>query len=64
MGLVALDVAAILSDIFITLIACDMEKEDSGWVDESREGLQIAGLVFSCLFLVELLITIWAFGLE
>lgn len=29
-----------------------------------REGLGIAGLVFSCLFLAELGASIWAFGLR
>lgn len=62
MGLVALDVAGILADIFVALISCDKHEQDEDWVDDVRNPLQITGLVISCLFLVELLISVWAFG--
>ena len=62
MCLVALDVTAILADIFIALVACDLKLEGAGWVTRTREGLHIFALVFSSLFLVELLVAVWAFG--
>jgi hypothetical protein len=62
MTLVALDVVAILTDVFVALVACDMGQEDEQWVDETRAVLKKVELVFSAMFLVELLLTIWAFG--
>jgi 5-methylthioribose kinase len=62
MGLVAIDVAGILADIFVALISCDKHEQDEDWVDDVRNPLQITGLVISCLFLVELLLSLWAFG--
>jgi len=62
MGLVALDVVAILADILVALIACDLHLDKEGWVGETREGLHITASVFSSLFLMELLATVWAFG--
>lgn len=62
MTLVALDVIGLLADIFIALIACDMGKSDEPWVGETRDGIQHAGLAFSCLFLLELISCVWAFG--
>lgn len=62
--LVALDVMAILVDILVSLVTCDMGTQDEHWVDQVQEGTQICGLVFSSLFLLELIITVWAFGTE
>jgi hypothetical protein len=64
LGLVALDVMGILADIFIALIACDMGEKNKPLVEHARDGLQLAGLVFSCLFLVELVLCVWAFGFQ
>lgn len=64
LALVALDVSCLLADIFIALIDCDDRIKNDEWVPEVREGLEHAGLVFSCLFLVELILCIWAFGVE
>lgn len=64
LALVALDVSCLLADIFIALIDCDERIKNDAWVPEVREGLERAGLVFSCLFLVELILCIWAFGFE
>lgn len=64
MGLVALDVLGILIDIFITLTACDTDQGNVDWADGLHEGFQLAGLIFSSLFLVELGLSVWAFGLE
>ncbi|KAL7920544.1 hypothetical protein ACQKWADRAFT_298362 [Trichoderma austrokoningii] len=62
MGTVALDVAALLANIFIQLIACEMDEKDEPWVEDVTEGLEIAGLVFSSLFLLELVACLFAFG--
>lgn len=64
LALVALDVSCLLADILIALIDCDSRIKNDGWVPDVREALEHAGLVFSCLFLVELLLCLWAFGLE
>lgn len=63
LALVALDVSCLLADILIALIDCDSRIKDDEWVPDVREALERAGLVFSCLFLVELLMCLWAFGL-
>jgi hypothetical protein len=64
MTLVALDVAAILADIFVALIACDMHLEKERWVGRVREGLHVTAAVFSGLFLGELGVSVWAEGLR
>ncbi|KAK3682141.1 hypothetical protein B0T22DRAFT_470417 [Podospora appendiculata] len=63
LAFVTVDVAAILADIFIGLITCDLGLEKETWVEEAKEALYFVGLTFSCLFLVELAVTVWAFGL-
>ncbi|KAK1750821.1 hypothetical protein QBC47DRAFT_87364 [Echria macrotheca] len=62
LGLVALDVGCILADIFIALIACDLQLKGEEWVDRTREALHVVALVFSSLFLAELLVSVWAYG--
>ncbi|PHH61932.1 hypothetical protein CDD81_7737 [Ophiocordyceps australis] len=62
MTLVALDVATLLVNIFIQLIACKMHQNDEPWVLGVAHGLGTAGLIFSCLFLVELIVCLSAFG--
>lgn len=62
MGLVAIDVVGILADIFVALISCDKHEQEEDWVDDIRNPLQLTGLVISCLFLVELMVSVWAFG--
>lgn len=64
LALVALDVACLLTDILIALIDCDKRIKNDEWVPEVREALEHAGLVFSCLFLVELILCLWAFGIR
>ncbi|KAK3316685.1 hypothetical protein B0H66DRAFT_301714 [Apodospora peruviana] len=64
LGLVTLDVSAILADILITLVSCDLGKKDEVWVGRSQETLYIVGLIFSSLFLVELVVSVWASGLR
>ncbi|AEO64529.1 uncharacterized protein THITE_2110762 [Thermothielavioides terrestris NRRL 8126] len=62
LGLVALDVTAILADLFVALVACDLGKTDEEWVTRAREILHPFALVFSTLFVAELGVTVWAFG--
>lgn len=64
LALVALDVSCLLADILIALIDCDSRIKNDEYVPEVREALEHAGLVFSCLFLVELILCLWAFGVE
>ncbi|ORY65084.1 ion transporter [Pseudomassariella vexata] len=62
--LIILDVAGILSDIFIALITCELEIRDQKWVNPTREALTSFSLVMSCLFLLELILCLWADGLQ
>jgi voltage-gated hydrogen channel 1 len=62
LALVSLDVAVLLADVFVALIACDLDSRDAPWAARTQEGTKIAGLVFSCLFLAELLLAVWASG--
>ncbi|KAF3353493.1 hypothetical protein VD0004_g8050 [Verticillium dahliae] len=65
--LVALDVAALLANIFIELVECDRRNEKlqrPAWTGNARQTLTTAGLVFSSLFLLELVFCIVAFGLK
>ena len=63
--LVTLDVAGIFADFIISLHICEHSSDSSfnGSVWERAVGaLSIASLVFSCGFMVELLLSLWAFG--
>jgi len=60
--LVSLDVSCIFADFVISLFVCDQKRPDKGW-GEAQEALGIVSLVFSSLFMTELLAAIWAFGL-
>lgn len=60
--LVSLDLAGIFADIIINLYQCDEGDFAGPWWQDVRVGLGIAGLVFSCLFMVELIMSVWAFG--
>lgn len=62
MILVTLDVAGIFADFLVSLHVLEHQDEDmSKWV-QAKDGLGILSLVFSCLFMVELLCSIYAFG--
>ncbi|KAH6610773.1 hydrogen voltage-gated channel 1 [Trichoderma cornu-damae] len=63
MSTVALDVAALLANVFIQLIACEMHQTDEDWVEQVTKGLEIAGLAFSSLFLLELFAYVFSRGL-
>ncbi|KAF7189416.1 Voltage-gated hydrogen channel 1 [Pseudocercospora fuligena] len=60
--LVALDISCIFGDLLITSLACEghIPEKDA---EKAGEVLGIVSLVFSCLFMVELLASIWSFGL-
>lgn len=62
MAIVALDVVVLLANIFIKLIACEMHQNDELWVLGIVRLLEIAGLGFSSLFLIELLACLFSFG--
>jgi len=61
LGLVSFDLLGIFADIIINLYQCDGRDTDPIW-DHVRNGLGVAGLVFSCLFMLELMLSVWAFG--
>lgn len=62
MILVTLDVAGIFADFLISLHICEHSREDVRVWRKINEGLDILSLVFSCLFMAELLCSIYAFG--
>ena len=62
MGIVTLDVVALLANVFIQLIACELHQSDEPWVEAVTSGLEVAALVFSSLFMIELGACLFAFG--
>lgn len=58
--LVSLDLLGIFADIFINLYTCEEGSPSPTW-DHIRDVLNIIGLVFSCIFMLELMLSIWAF---
>ncbi|RYO76344.1 hypothetical protein DL766_009170 [Monosporascus sp. MC13-8B] len=61
--LIILDVAGILSDTFIGLITCELGRRDEGWVGAVRHSLTTFSLVMSCIFMLELALSVFADGL-
>jgi len=61
LALVSLDLLGIFADIIINLYQCDEGDTNPMW-DDVRSSLGIAGLVFSCMFMLELILSVWAFG--
>ncbi|KAE8140209.1 hypothetical protein BDV38DRAFT_27621 [Aspergillus pseudotamarii] len=63
--LVSVDVACTFADFLIELHVCELTKHGSyvaaGW-SVTQEVLAIIGLVFSCLFMLELMVTVFSFG--
>jgi len=57
LSLVSFDLLGIFADIIINLYQCDVKDTDPIW-DDVRFGLGIAGLVFSCLFMLELILSV------
>ena len=66
--LVSVDVACIFADFLINIYLCEHEccnyKSEYRALHETLDALGIISLVFSCLFMVELAASIWAFGLS
>ncbi|KAF2771231.1 hypothetical protein EJ03DRAFT_248104, partial [Teratosphaeria nubilosa] len=61
LALVSVDITSIFADLILQLLTCEgriAPKDD----DKAQETLGILSLVFSCLFMVELLASVWAFG--
>ncbi|KAH7419932.1 hypothetical protein BKA64DRAFT_652032 [Cadophora sp. MPI-SDFR-AT-0126] len=61
LGLVACDLLGIFADILIQLYQCDVPDASPRW-NNVKNGLGIAGLVFSSLFMLELMLNVWIFG--
>ncbi|KAK5634596.1 hypothetical protein RRF57_010309 [Xylaria bambusicola] len=62
--LILLDVAGILVEIFIALITCELHRRDEAWVAPTMQGLTMFALTMSCVFMVELGLSIFADGLK
>ncbi|RDL37904.1 Uncharacterized protein BP5553_05337 [Venustampulla echinocandica] len=63
--LVSCDLLAIFADIIINLYQCDNLEMSHGLdhrLQHARDSLAIVGLVFSCIFLLELMLSFWIFG--
>lgn len=63
LALVSLDVSGIFVDFVLQLLVCEGRLSPKEG-DLASTILGIVSLVFSCLFMVELLASIWAFGKE
>lgn len=59
--LVSLDVLGMIADFVLRLFQCEQGKSSYDW-DLALDILGALGLGFSCLFMVELIASIWAFG--
>jgi voltage-gated hydrogen channel 1 len=64
--MVAVDVACIFADFLIELRVCELRERhqtiDRQW-GLAQEALGLVGLIFSCLFMVELIASVLSFGL-
>lgn len=61
LALVSVDISAIFADLILQLLTCEGRvPAKSGSV--GSEVLGILSLVFSCLFMLELTASVWAFG--
>ncbi|KAF4947089.1 hypothetical protein FGADI_10719 [Fusarium gaditjirri] len=59
--LVSLDVLSMIADFILNLFKCEQGRKGSDW-DLALDILGSVSLVFSCLFVVELIASVWAFG--
>ena len=67
LALVSLDVAGIFADFLISLHVCEHGGEkgfDAAAWERASSVLGALSLVFSCLFMLELGLSLWAFGLR
>ncbi|THW60313.1 hypothetical protein D6D25_02591, partial [Aureobasidium pullulans] len=61
--LVSLDCSCIFGEFVIQILTCEGRVSESKG-DVAQEAIGIVGLVFSCLFMLELMASIWAFGFQ
>ncbi|CAM1510966.1 Fc.00g084790.m01.CDS01 [Cosmosporella sp. VM-42] len=59
--LVSLDLLAMIADFILQLFKCEQGKIGADW-DLALDILGSVSLVFSCLFMLELIASVWAFG--
>ena len=63
-----MDVSCIFADFLLGLYICEhtcgRNEPVSKALPEAQGALGIASLIFSCLFMAELLASIWAFGFQ
>ncbi|KAI1130070.1 hypothetical protein F5Y10DRAFT_236583 [Nemania abortiva] len=64
LGLILLDVAGILTEIFIALITCELHRQDEAWVTPTQDALAVFALTMSCIFVVELILSVFADGIR
>lgn len=66
--LVSLDVTCIFADFLISLFICEQrcgkDLDATETLVEVQKALGVVSLVFSCLFMAELIACVWAFGLK
>ena len=66
--LVSLDVSCIFADFLLSLYICEhtcrIEETVNPALPKTQNALAVVSLVFSCLFMVELLASLWAFGAQ
>ncbi|KAM5364644.1 hypothetical protein ACJZ2D_011425 [Fusarium nematophilum] len=61
LALVSLDVLSMIADFVLRLFKCEQGKGGPDW-DLALSILGSVSLVFSCLFMIELFASVWAFG--
>ncbi|KAI0110891.1 hypothetical protein GGR51DRAFT_82323 [Nemania sp. FL0031] len=64
LALILLDVAGILTEIFIALITCELHRQDEAWVTPTQDALAVFALTMSCIFVVELILSVFADGFK
>jgi hypothetical protein len=66
--MVAVDVACIFADFLIELRVCELRERHQTPIDRrwgiAQEALGLVGLIFSCLFMLELIASVLSFGLN
>ncbi|KAI7978428.1 hypothetical protein EIK77_001952 [Talaromyces pinophilus] len=66
--MVAVDVACIFADFLIELRVCELRERHQTPIDRrwglAQEALGLTGLIFSCLFMLELIASVLSFGLS
>ncbi|KAI1502650.1 hypothetical protein F5X99DRAFT_378744 [Biscogniauxia marginata] len=63
LALIVLDVAGILADVFVALVTCELGRDREPWVAPTRAALTDFSLTMSCVFVLELALSVFADGL-